>query len=395
MNDNSMGDFERADQIVDLLIAEKYRPLSEEEQSLLNDWIEEDDANRFLYQSLTDERNSVDRLRLLSAFNQSEAYNSFVKQTKDGGVKLFSRRFLRYAAIIVPLAAALYFTYQYVIKVEQQTQLTEIDVQPGSSKAILVLADGNILNLEEDDINIEDEKIEISNNKKEIVYKSSDKEITAQKVRYNTLKIPRGGEYQLTLSDGTNIWLNSESEIKYPVRFSGRERVVYLKGEAFFEVAKNQDVPFIVNTSGIAVNVLGTSFNVRAYLDENQIMTTLVTGKVMIRIPETQKEFSLIPNEQAVTTSQETIVRNVDVNQYIAWKKGRILFEENTVEEIFNDLSRWYNIEVVYDNQALKELRYSIDIKRYKNLREVLELLELTKKIKFETEENQLLIMDY
>ncbi|MEN8230483.1 MAG: FecR domain-containing protein [Bacteroidota bacterium] len=395
MRDKSNGDFESANQIVSLLKAEKYRPLSEEEQSILNEWIREDETNRLLYKSLKVESHILDRLRQLSDFDSSEAYDRFLKQTKVVRARSFPRRILRYAAIIIPFVAILYFTYQKLTEVEHETQYTEIDLQAGSSKAVLVLADGNIVNLEEDDIIIEVEAIEIRNNKKQIEYKSSDKEVSAHELKYNTLKIPRGGEYQLTLSDGTDIWLNSESEVKYPVSFSGGERVVYLTGEAFFEVAKDRDAPFIVNTSGISVNVLGTSFNVRAYGNENQVMTTLVTGEVMIRMPETQKEFHLLPNEQAITTSQETVVRNVDVNQYVAWKEGRILFEENTVEEIFNDLSRWYDIEVVYANPALRDLRYSIDIKRYENLSEVLEILKLTEKIRFELEENQLLIMNY
>ena len=391
-----MSDSERADQIVTLLIAKMNRPLSGEELSVLNEWILEDNANKRLYKSLTDERNIPGKLNLLSAYNKEFAYDRFVEQTKVSRTRSFSRRILRYAAVIIPLIAALYFTYQQVIKVESETQLTEIDLQAGSGKAVLILTDGKIINLEkEEDLSIELEGIEISNNKGQIVYRSSEKGTGARKFGYNTLIIPRGGEYQLSLADGTKIWLSSESGIKYPVRFSEKKREVYLEGEAYFEVAENRDLPFIVNTSKIAVNVGGTSFNVRAYGDENQITTTLVTGKVMIRVHESQKEFVLLPNEQAVTTGQETVVRTVEVNQYIAWKEGWILFEDNSVEEIFSDLSRWYNIEIEYSNQELRELRYSIDIRRYENLNEVLEILELTTKLKFEIDENKLLIMEY
>jgi len=392
-----MKDFERASKIVKLLIAELNQSLSEEEQTILNEWIRENNDNELLYKSLSDQSNIPGKLKRLSNYNVEKAYAIFKEQTQISKTIPLTRRILRYVAILIPLIIASFFTYQRFIKVEPETQLTELEIdhQPGSSKAILVLADGNIVILEEEEeIKTESEDIEISNNKREIIYSSSKKGIRAQKLSFNTLKIPRGGEYQLSLSDGTKIWLNSESEIKYPIRFSNKKREVFLKGEAFFEVAENQDVPFIVNASDISVNVLGTSFNVRAYSDESQIRTTLVTGKVMFRDTETEKEIHLMPNEQAVTTSHETVVRSVDVNQYIAWKDGRILFEENTVEEIFNDLSRWYDIDIEYTNQEIQDLRYSIDIERYENLSEILEIFELTGKLRFKVEENKLSIME-
>ena len=272
--------------------------------------------------------------------------------------------------------------------------MVRTEIKPGSSKAILKLADGTVINLEDEkELVAEFDGTIISNNNKEVVYNSSAKKVKRRKLQYNTIEIPRGGEYQLTLSDGTKVWLNSGTTIKYPVVFAKDSREVFLyEGEAFFEVTENEDSPFIVHTSKMDVNVLGTSFNVRAYSDENQLATTLVTGKVIINQPENGKEYTLIPNEQAIFSDRGIDINSVDVNKFIAWKDGRILFEENTLEEIFNDLSRWYNIDINYTNLEVKKLRFSIDVKRYDELGEILEILELTKKVKFEIEENSLRI---
>jgi len=389
-----MKEFERGHQIVSLIVTEKMRPLSKEEQSFLSEWICAKDENKRLYESLVDEKNTPGKLKLLSEYNEKEAYDKFVRLAKASNARSKLRQILRYAAVLIPLIVASYFFYQQTNKTEYESQISAIDVQPGTSKAVLVLEDGHIINLEEEeDIHVISEDIDIINDKRTIVYRASENRKSERKLRYNTLKIPRGGEYRLSLSDGTKVWLNSETEIEYPVIFSNMKREIFLKGEAYFEVAENKECPFIVNTSCISLEVLGTSFNVRAYSDENQTISTLVTGKVLLRELETQKEIALVPNEQAVTTSKETEVRTVNVDPYIAWMEGRILFEENTIEEIFNDLSRWYNIEIEYANQDVRDLRYSIDIMRYETLSEVLNILELTEKIKFGINENKLLIM--
>jgi ferric-dicitrate binding protein FerR (iron transport regulator) len=226
-----------------------------------------------------------------------------------------------------------------------------------------------------------------------LIYSPVGKKQKPEKIQFNTIQIPRGGEYQLSLSDGTKIWLNAETIIKYPVTFSKKTREIFIEGEAFFEVAKSADWPFIIHTSNVKVRVLGTSFNIRAYPDEEVTATTLVTGKVSITKPNVNKEYNLTPGEQAIVTQQEAVIQKVNVNQFIAWKNGRILFEENTLEEIFNDLSRWYNIEIDYTNEEVKDLRFSIDVRRYSEFDEILKIIELTKKIKFEINENKVTIM--
>ena len=390
-----MLEFEKTDRIVKLLLTERRRTLTEKEKLILNEWLKEDKGNKILYNSLKNEANIPAKLKSLSEFNKDEANASFVELTKTRKTRSIYREVLKYAAILIPFIFAVWFIYQNNNKIEPEIQLVSTEIQPGTSKAILKLADGTVVNLEEEkELVAEFDGTIISNNNKEIIYNPSGKKVKSRKLQFNTIEIPRGGEYQLILSDGTKVWLNSGTSIKYPVAFAANSREVYLEeGEAFFEVTENKESPFIVHTSKMKVNVLGTSFNVRAYSDENQLATTLITGKVIINQPETGKEYTLIPNEQAIFSDQGVDVKSVDVNKFIAWKNGRILFEENTLEEIFNDLSRWYNIDVDYASSEVKKLMFSIDVERYDEFGEILGILELTKKVKFEIEENSITIM--
>lgn len=386
-----MDYFARTEQIVNILLAERKRTLTLEEEEILFEWQNESDGNRALYESLKNDSNIPLKLKELAEYKKEEAYSEFIRQTRKSKIRVMSRTILKYAAIIVPLLLSVWFFYPE--KSEMESIVVSSGIQPGTSKAILKLDDGSIVNLEENENLISEcDGTIISNNKKEIVYKSKDKKLKSRKLKYNTIEIPRGGEYQLILSDGTKVWLNSETTIKYPVYFTANSRDVYLEGEAFFEVVENKERPFIVHTPEMNVNVLGTSFNVRAYTDEQKSSTTLVTGKVLINQSESKKEYTLNPNEQAVISNHDAIIKTVNVNPFISWKNGRILFENNTMEEIFNDLSRWYNIEVNYSNPELKSLRFSIDVERYNDFGDILEILELTQKISFEINEKSVII---
>ena len=389
-----MDKFIKTDRIVNLLLTERERALTEKEKLILNEWLKEDKSNKDIYDSLKNEAYIPAKLKSLSEFNKDKAYSRFVERTKTRKTRSIYREVLKYAAILIPFIFVVWFIVQKNNITEPEIQLVSTEIQPGTSKAILKLADGTVVNLEDEkELIAEFDGTIISNNNKEIIYNPSGKKVKPRKLQFNTIEIPRGGEYQLILSDGTKVWLNSGTSIKYPIAFAANSREVYLEeGEAFFEVTENKESPFIVHTSKMKVNVLGTSFNVRAYSDESQLSTTLVTGKVIINQPETGNEYTLVPNEQAIFSDQGIDIKSVDVNKFIAWKDGRILFEENTLEEIFNDLSRWYNIDVEYASAEVKKLRFSIDVERYDEFSEILGILELTKKIKFKIEENSVII---
>ncbi len=259
---------------------------------------------------------------------------------------------------------------------------------PGTCKAVLTQPDGL--------------KVDISNtsyldyitNKSLPVVSMEKEELDTLPLRYYTITIPRGGEYSLTLSDGSILTMNSESEIRIPENFDKRQRDVYMSGEIYFEIARDTAVPFIVHTDRGNIKVLGTSFNVRDYQDETFLETALVSGKIAFN--QSEKEVYLKPNEQLRLNKEngETTVEMVDVRLYCSWKEGRFVFEKERLENIMNTISRWYNINVSYEDQAVKDILFTGNIKRYGDLEQVIEMLKLINKIDIEVKGNDVFIKD-
>lgn len=384
-------DNDRIAKIVDLLIAEKTRTLSAEEDIILKEWIEEN--NKELYKSLNDRASFLKRMEELSNFDSDKAFSRFIKDTQNKTYNNF-KIILRIAAVVVPFIFGMYFIFHKKEIPKVNLSAFEIKIEPGYSKAILKLSDGSRINLEGEEKNIVSEiGVDIKSNKKEVVYQSAKEQKVPKKVEYNSIYIPRGGEFKLTLSDGTKVWLNSETSIRFPVVFSDTKRELQLKGEAYFEVSENIEKPFIVHTSGIDIQVTGTEFNVRTYEDEKRFTATLIDGGVNIIQSNSEEIFKLKPGHQAVIEGLDTKIKEVKVDQYIAWKNGRIYFENNSLEEILADLARWYDVEINYQDDRLKEMRFSIDIARYSEFNKVFELVELTKKVKFKIEKNHVTVL--
>lgn len=200
----------------------------------------------------------------------------------------------------------------------------------------------------------------------------------------NTISTPKGGQYQVTLSDGTAIWLNAASSLVFPAAFSGRERKVKLKGEAYFEVVKNPALPFIVEVDNLNISVLGTHFNVKAYSDENISKTTLLEGA--IKLNKQNSAVMLRPGQEARTdsTSGIRVFNNVDVNQAVAWKNGLFEFDDS-IQDIMRQIARWYNVSVVYEGKVTDK-SFGGTIARKENIYKVLQLLEMTGSIHFKIE---------
>ena len=198
----------------------------------------------------------------------------------------------------------------------------------------------------------------------------------------HTLLIPRGGEFHMELADGTQVWLNSESKLTYPARFTGGTREVAMEGEVCFQVAKNEAQPFIVRTGGMAVTVLGTVFNVDAYPDNGRIATTLVEGKVEIQAGDEKQ--TLLPDQQAVLEKGKGIeVKKVYAEDYISWIGGVFHFTEASLEEIMQKLSRWYNFEFFFANADVKDAHFTLNIRRYENVSDILSKIEKTGRAHF------------
>lgn len=298
------------------------------------------------------------------------------------------------AAIVPPILLALWFVYGANTMVESDLDM-HTDIMPGETKAQLFLSDGRTIAL---DLNQERELKEsgdllIVNDNSGLKY-ISDKGVDSKTLVYNELKTPVGGEYSITLSDGTKVWLNAMSEIKYPVAFADNERRVAIKGEVYFDVARDENKPFIVDVDQVEVNVLGTHFNIMSYSNEKAIETTLVEGSVKIRSKESDEYVVLSPGNQARYTSstRQLDVREVDVEQYTAWLNGKFVFEGNTLESIMKQLERWYGIEVFFVNQDLKNYRFTARLQRYDEFSEILSKLELTTNVSFEVNEKTVII---
>jgi len=212
-----------------------------------------------------------------------------------------------------------------------------------------------------------------------------------KEVTYAEVIVPLGAEYQITLADGTRVMLNSESRIRFPDEFPMNERRVYLQGEAYFQVARDESRPFLVDTRALTVRVLGTEFNVKAY-EEARVAATLVSGRVSVTVGA--DSLTLVPGEQCELDKRtgELTVREADLISVLAWKNGEFVFKGVTLEEMMSELSRWYDMEVVYESENLKTNRYYIYVERSKTLEEVLDKVALTGKIKYKKSGREVII---
>ena len=307
---------------------------------------------------------------------------------------IFKRTWFRIAAaVLMVFCAAAYFYYQgnkkqNNVAIAPPASATPVnDALPGGDKAILTLADGSVITL--DNANNGElakqggvEVMKLANGQLSYVVKSTPA-VTNTEVTYNTLETPRGGQYQILLPDGTKVWLNAISSIRFPTVFTGPERDVSVTGEAYFEVAHDKSKPFKVKTRETEIEVLGTNFNVNAYEDEQSIKTTLIEGSVKVSrlltpsaaasAEEGRVSRVLVPGQQA--DQNLNIKQNIDVQQVIAWKNGLFKFDRATIQEVTRQLSRWYNVDIIYEKE-IPDIKFAGEMQRSLNLSEVLEILE-------------------
>lgn len=318
--------------------------------------------------------------------NGEEEFLYLEKSIYDRKSRRMTLRWSIAASIILLVGLFVGRTINGVRDIHEEQELAKSVMQPGTSKAILMMADGKEVVLEQgQNLNILlNERVRVATSSQGIVYEEHGKGMVTEE--YNKLTTPVGGEYSLVLSDGTKVFLNADSELKYPVEFSDGKRIVDLKGEAYFEVHKDSLRPFIVRTNGAEVIVLGTSFNVNTYGDDGQIYTTLVNGSVRVSSMKNKQEEILKPGMQSVMNVQSGLltVRKVDVEPYVAWREGRFVFRAMTLDLIMRQLQRWYDFEVFYQNSELKDYEFRGVIKRDMDLDKVLSVIKATTNVDFE-----------
>ncbi|MGY3214744.1 FecR family protein [Mucilaginibacter sp. HD30] len=311
-------------------------------------------------------------------------------------------------AIAASLIGVLFFTGLFYVHYSKNDSsqseavtLINTDVAPGKNKAILKLSNGSsiVLNEEETrriaregDADIMKEGAKLSYKRQPNSVKTED--INTSTLSYNTLSTPRGGQFQLLLADGTKVWLNSASSIQFPAVFSGEERRVKLTGEAYFEVAKNKKLPFIVEVASSQIQVLGTHFNIKAYKEEETpLQATLLEGS--IRFNNATGTVLLKPGEQVNLGANGgiTVDKDIDADNVLAWKNGLFHFEKQRLESIMRELSRWYDIEVIYKDRI--DASFFAEMPKNTNLSDALKALQLTGRVKFTIDGKKVMVFKH
>lgn len=329
----------------------------------------------------------IEHLERKDFINKAEINSQLRKFRYVTGIQ--RQRFIRWtsiAATIVIFITAGWWLGWKVITEKRENSIVYYGILPGQSNATITLVNGQRIELKKSmqQITEYDGTILKTENGK-LVYHSQHNGSEAEN-KYNILSIPRGGEYQLELSDGTKVWLNAETELKYPLKFKDSVREVYLKGEAYFEVIKKENCKFRVYSSNGSIEVLGTAFNVRDYAEEQSVVTTLVSGKVSYTSDSSQEKIMLRPGYQVTDPKHgRAEMKKVALIQYTGWKDGQYVFENATLENIMKTLERWYDINVVWLSPNIKELHFTGDLKRYDSINIFLKFIETGGDVKFRT----------
>lgn len=313
----------------------------------------------------------------------------------------FRWRWAAAAAVLILLAGGFYTLFFKAGSVQpKMATATAIkkDFKPGGNNAVLTLANGKQIILDSvstGTLSLQGNTKVIKLNNGLLAYNANQRsQITDQRsqIEYNTISTPRGGQYEVVLPDGTKVWLNAASSIRFPTSFTGKEREVQVTGEAYFEVAKNVDQPFRVFVKGMTVNVLGTQFNIMAYNDELGIKTTLVQGKVKVVTNNGQSEV-LEPSEQAMINEngEMSIVKNANINEIVAWKNNLFWFDNDNVHEIIKQLSRWYDVDIQIKGD-IPDL-FTGSIPRNIAFSKVFEVLQKTGSIHYEIKNDKTIIV--
>lgn len=375
--------------------------ITQEESIRLDAWIAHSDRNKALWKNLTGREYLERQLARWEDQHPEAAWNKLLPAIRSASAIDISsvaapstkkhtpiRRYVRYAvaALVIILAGSTtYVAYRDKRKVAApiQTPVAAIapplHIPPGSHNAQLVLSNGKVMGLDAAGT----QKIHEADgttvvNEQHVLKYAGVHATLGEETRYNTVITPRGAEYQLVLSDGTKVWLNAASSIRYPVCFGEKERRVFVVGEAYLEVAKDAARPFIVTTRQSNITVLGTSFDVKAYPDEPADKTSLVEGLVKVG------DVLLRPGTQVVVEQgRDLTVRRANLEEALAWKNGLFVFQSECLESIARKLSRWYNIDIVFKDNTLKNIRFTGRLRRYDDMTVLLTMISSTSRVTF------------
>lgn len=356
---------------------------SEEQEKEVSRWLEEDEGNPVLYKELCAMYYKLHYAHRWADIDPVTAGSKIRLGMEKKSIRLRLTAWASGIAVLLEIGLCVsYFVHREDVVMSER--IIAKDVKSGEKKALLTLADGRQVELKADHrVNMDLGTVTaIEDSLVGLVYQVKDSSKTP--LEYHLLSVPRAGEYIMTLSDGTKVWLNSETEMKYPVAFGGGKREVFITGEAFFEVVKDSTRPFIVHTPYTHTTVLGTSFNVMAYAGEERTEITLVTGCVHVEAGTSVCRITPGYQVQVDNTSLNMKNRQVNTAFFTSWKEGVFDFDRMTLDQLCVQLSRWYDVDFFFANQSAAEKRFTGAIKRNNTLRFMLDFVEKTSNVRFE-----------
>ena len=369
---------EKIDPRIELVIYRFLRgEISVSEREMLESWLREG-RHRELFEKICNKENMLEKSFYFDRLDKGRE-KTWLRFERATGLRrrLVMRRWAVAASLMVPLLIGI--MYLNIRQVEPGVpELRQERIVPGVSTAQLYLPDGKVVDLGKDsicDLQLF-ESGRFVNERGTLTYKSDSAKISA--AQYSEIRIPRGGEYKVVLPDGTVVWLNAESSLRFPTVFTGKERKVYAKGELYFDVKHDEAKPFIVEVEkDYVVRVLGTEFNLRAY-GESSRATTLVKGRVQVKGAD--NAVVLKPGQQAFEApgTNDLEVLDVDVAPYVAWHEGKFHFVHVSLKNIMEELSRWYDVQVIFENPAVMDECFTIEMQRFDDFNKVLRLIERT-----------------
>ncbi|SJN49345.1 putative anti-sigma factor [Sphingobacterium faecium PCAi_F2.5] len=332
--------------ISSLIVQEMKGEQRAEDRLLLKKWLSESQENQAVYKRCFDQVMQKKSFESLQEFEKNRDFEKIRAKlfTTPVPQQLFSFKrmlpFVAAACMIIALGGVWYYS-QTNSSIPSAIQLSQMDRLPAQNRATVTFSDGRQFQLNE-------HESQVHMDKKGIHYDDGSAVAETQSAQFATIETPRGGVYDVILPDGTRVKLNAATTLRYPTVFAADKREVRVDGEAYFEVAKRKNQPFIVETANQQVSVLGTHFNVNTYGNKSEMKTTLQEGKVQVKELTSGKHIILLPGYQSLVNKGKLISRAVDVNQELAWVDGRFNFDGKSLFEVMDDLSRWYNVDVEY-----------------------------------------------
>ena len=377
--------------IIRLILGHWAGKLSEPEKKELDNWLAQSEKHRIYFQKWCDDERQNELLSKIGCYDPGEGWQQVVRKRNMRR----NRRWWLVAAASVAILFGGLAVYRYSkIPVSLPLASEETSIYPGKRMARLITPSGETVLL--DTLRQTDtQQMKLHNYQGRVVIQAACGDANGDQPVYHCLEVPRGGEFSFLLPDSTTVFLNAESRLRFPDRFvPGSERIVYLSGEAYFDVKRDPRSPFLVCLEHSAVKVTGTSFNVKAYPDDTNEATTLISGTVSMGIGTTEQWIVLKPGEQGYydATRKTLLQQTVDVNYYTAWKDGVFAFYRQPLEEVMKTLGCWYLFDTHYQNEALKSILYTGKINRHASIREVLHTFELMDELTFDIKGKEVIV---